>query len=162
MIILKFTGNLVDTMGDNARGDFEKDLGLKFHNGHQNIEEGITLLEVIDEQKAEKYINHKLVEVLDENQANQLLISNMDKIVYKKYDDALYGANINHLIGLGTLNIDELLPVWTDQQELDFLYNKGISGINKKQIIVEKFQAPIIQEPEEPVAEEPITEEPAI
>lgn len=159
MKILKFTGDLADIMGEDSRGYFEKDLGLKFHEGHQNLEEKITLFEVVDEEKAEKYINHKLVEVLDENEANELLTNYMDKMTYKKYDGDLYRVNLQQKTDAGIVNLDLMLPEWTDQEELEFLYSKGLSGIKRTVIIVEKFQPPIIQEPEEPITEEPIIEE---
>ena len=165
MKILKFTGNLADIMGDDSRGSFGKDSGLKYYEGHQNLVKKITLFEVVDEEKAKKYINHKQVETLDEIQANEILFSDMDKILYKKYDGDLYRVNLQQKTDIGIVNLDLMLPEWTEQQELDFLYNKGLSGINKKEIIVEKFQPHIIQEPEEPVTEEPeepVTEDPEV
>lgn len=139
MKILKFTGQLIDIMGDDARKNWEKDCGLKFHEGHQNTEEHIILMEVINEIKALKYYDLTGVEIIDEFQANIILVEKMDKINYKKYDDALYGANIQKKITDNILNIDEMLPTWTEQEELEYLYNQGISGIKKNEVVVKKF-----------------------
>ena len=139
MKILKIEGNLIDILGDDARKNWEKECGLKFHNGHQNIKENIILLEVIDEEKASKYYNLDGIEIIDEFQANVVLAEKMDKTTYKKYDEALYGANIQKKITDESLNIDEMLPEWSEEEELKYLYNKGISGIKKEEIIIEKF-----------------------
>jgi len=139
MKILKFTGQLSDIMGEDASKNWTKECGLKFHNGHQNAEEGITLMEVIDEEKASKYYELVGVEVLNETQADVVVAEKMDKVSYKKYDNELYGANIQSKISKGLLDIDVLLPEWTDQQELECLYNSGISGIKKDDVKVKKF-----------------------
>lgn len=145
MKILKFTGNLLDIMGDDARKIWKKDCGLKFHDGHQSGEEEITLMEVIDEVKASKYYELEGVEVINETQANEILTAKMDKISYKKYDEALYGANIQKKIKDSVLDIDKMLPEWTEEQELEHLYNIGISGIKRKEIVVKKFKSSIIK-----------------
>jgi len=145
MKVLKFTGELLDIMVEDARKNWSKDCGLKFHNGHQNAEDQITLMEVIDESKASKYYKLEGVEILNEEQANEILTTKMDRIIYKKYDEALYGANIQKKIGDATLDIDKMLPSWTDQEELEHLYSKGISGIKRKEIVVEKFKELIVE-----------------
>jgi len=144
MKILKFTGQLSDIMGEDARKDWVKECGLKFHNGHQNTEEGITLMEVTDETKASKYYDLVGVEVLNETQADKVVAEKMDKVSYKKYDNELYGANIQSKISKGALDIDVLLPEWTEKQELEHLYNLGISGIKKDDVKVKKFTATTI------------------
>jgi len=143
MKILKFTGQLSDVMGEDARKDWAKECGLKFHNGHQNAEEGITLMEVTDEEKANKYFALEGVEVLNETQADKVVAEKMDKVNYKKYDNELYGANIQSKISKGLLDIDVLLPEWTEKQELEYLYNSGISGIKKDDVKVKKFTTTI-------------------
>jgi len=140
MKILKFTGQLSDIMGEDARKDWLKECGLKFHNGHQNSEEGITLMEVTDEEKASKYFALDGVEVLNETQANATIVTKMDKSQYKVTSETLMGANINELAkDTSKLDLDEMLPEWTEQEELDFLYKKGISGLKKTNVFAEKF-----------------------
>jgi len=144
MKILKFTGQLSNIMGADASKNWTKECGLKFHNGHQNTEEGITLMEVIDEEKANKYYALVGVEVLNETEADLVVAEKMDKVSYKKYDNELYGANIQSKISKGLLDIDVLLPEWTEKQELEYLYNSGISGIKKDDVKVKKFTATTI------------------
>ena len=139
MKILKFIGQLVDVMGTDARKNWEKDCGLRFYPGHQNSEEEITLMEVIDEIKAAKYVDLVGVEVLTAEQANQVIDEKMDKMTYRRYDDALYGANIQKKIADGSLDIDQMQPYWTDQQELEFLYSAGVSGIKKQEFVAPRF-----------------------
>ena len=140
MKILKFTGQLSDIMGEDARKDWVKECGLKFHSGHQNAEEGITLMEVTDEEKASKYYELVGVEVLNEKQADKVVAEKMDKVNYKKYDNELYGANINEKSkDKSKLDLDAMLPEWTEQEELKHLYNLGISGIKKDDVKFDKF-----------------------
>jgi hypothetical protein len=139
MRILKFTGELLNIMGEDARKNWEKDLGLKFYPGHQNTQEDITLMEVIDETKAAKYVALSGVEVLTVEQANLVIVEKMDKTIFRRYDDALYGANIQKKIADGSLDIDLMQPDWTDQQELEFLYNAGVSGIRKQDFVAPRF-----------------------
>jgi len=140
MKILKFTGQLSDIMGEDASKNWSKECGLKFHSGHQNVEEGITLMEVTDETKASKYFALDGVEVLNETEANATIVTKMDKSQYKVTSETLMGANINESAKDTTkLDLDEMLPEWTEQEELDFLYKKGISGLKKTNVFAEKF-----------------------
>ena len=139
MKVLMFTGQLNDIMGEDARKNWTKECGLKFHNGHQNAEEGITLMEVVDEAKAVKYYDVAGVTVLSGTEANAVLSDKMDKVNYKKYDNELYAANIASKISKSELDIEVMLPEWTEQQELDYLYKLGTSGIEKKTTTSEKF-----------------------
>jgi hypothetical protein len=139
MKILKFTGQLVDLMGLDARKNWEKDCGLRFSSGHQNAEEETTLMEVIDEEKTAKYFALSEVEVLTVGQANLVIAEKMDKTIFRRYDDALYGANIQKKIADGSLDIDLMQPDWTDQQELEFLYNAGVSGIKRQEFVAPRF-----------------------
>ena len=138
-MILKFEGQLKDIMGEDARKNWEKECGLRFYPGHQNPEEGITLMEVIDESKATKYFALSGVEILTVEQATLVIAEKMDKTVYRRYDDALYGANIQKKITDGSLDIDLMQADWTDQQELEFLYNAGVSGIKRQEFIAPRF-----------------------
>jgi len=140
MKILKFTGQLSDIMGEDARKDWTKECGLKFHSGHQNTEEGITLMEVIDEEKASKYYELNGVEVLNETEADVIVAEKMDKVSYKVTSDVIMNNNIlarsNTVEGI---NFDEMPAEWTEQQELEFIYNAGVSGIKKDISTVEKY-----------------------
>ncbi len=139
MRILKFTGELLNIMGEDARKSWEKECGLHFYPGHQNSDEEITLMEVIDEAKAAKYYDMLGVEILTVEQANLVIAEKMDKTTFRRYDDALYGANIQKKIADGSLDIDLMQPDWTDQQELGFLYNAGVSGIRKQDFVAPRF-----------------------
>lgn len=140
MKILKFEGYLLDIMGEEARGDWEKECGLKFHNGQQTEDSTVTLLEVIDESKAIKYMSHPNVEVLTGVEANAYLVKNIDKLRYEVTSESLMSANINQLSSnVADLDLSEMSPEWDEQQELDFLYKKGISGIKKNEVITKKF-----------------------
>jgi len=141
MKILKFTGQLEDVMGEDARKTWDKDLGLKFHSGHQNVEEGITLMEVIDETKCQKYFSMENVEEITPAQANATITEKMDKVTHKVTSDNLMGANLREKSkDKSKLDLDEMLPEWTEEHELDFLYKKGISGIKKNVRVVKKFK----------------------
>jgi hypothetical protein len=142
-MILKFTGQLSQIMGEEARlRSWEDAIGLKYTQGHQSMsgEVPVTLMEVVDTEKAQKYLNHPSVEILTEDDADLILTEKMDKVTYKKYDDALYGANIQKKIQDGTLDIDAMRPEWTDQKELEYLYNLGISGIKRHEHKTKKFK----------------------
>jgi hypothetical protein len=140
MKILKFNGQLIDIMGEkDARANWEIALGLKAHSGHQNTEEGISLMEVVDEAKAQKYLNHPQVEVLTPEQADTLIAAKMDKVTYKVTSENLMGANLNKKIADGTLDIDQMNPAWNEQEELEYLYNQGISGIKKSEFKAKRF-----------------------
>lgn len=131
-MILKFNGYLVDIMGEDARTqNWEAVTGLSATDIRQQLEneEAFTLIKVIDEQKASKYINHEKVDVLTVEEANVVLDTFPDK--YKIYNENLMATNLNTKVVAGIVDLDEMLPDWTDQQEAEFLYNKGISGIKK-------------------------------
>lgn len=42
-------------------------------------------------------------------------------------------ANLNQKISKGEINLDEMKADWTLQQETEWLYKKGISGIRKSE-----------------------------
>lgn len=141
-MILKFNKSLLEIMGKDARKDWEPECGLRYYQGHQLIKDdiSITIMEVVDTEKAQKYLNHPSVEILTEDDADLILTEKMDKVTYKKYDDALYGANIQKKIQDGTLDIDAMRPEWTDQKELEYLYSLGISGIKRHEYKTKKFK----------------------
>lgn len=129
-MILKFNGQLSDIMGDkDARCNWEKELGLQYE-GHQEMEEGITLLRVIDETKCQKYLTHPQIEVLTITEANNVIETKF-KEKYKVYNENLMNANLMQKINKGEIDLDEMQPNWTPDQEAEWLYNKGISGISK-------------------------------
>lgn len=130
-MILKFNGQLIDIIGEDARAtNWEAVTGLSATDIRQQMDdEHFTLIKVVDEEKSNKYINHPDVETLTVAEANAVLDTISDK--YKIYNENLMAANLNAKIATGTINVDDMLPDWTDQQEAEFLYNKGISGIKK-------------------------------
>jgi hypothetical protein len=139
MKILKFTGQLIDIMGEDSRKNWLRDLGLKYHRGHQSPEDEITLMEVVDESKCQKYLNHLNVDVITPGQANQIIQEKMDKVTYKVTSEALMSANINKKVTENSLDLEKALPEWDDQQELEYLYNSGISGIKRIERVVGKY-----------------------
>jgi hypothetical protein len=141
MKILKFNGQLIDIMGEkDARANWETALGLKAYSGHQNTEEGITLMEVVDESKAQKYLDHPQVEVLTPEQADTLVADKMDKVTYKVTSEGIMGANLNKKVTDGILDVDAMKSEWNEQQELEYLYNQGISGIKKSEFKAKRFK----------------------
>lgn len=131
-MILKFNGQLLDIMGEDARAtNWEAVTGLSATDIRQQMEddEHFTLIKVVDEEKASKYMHHEKVDVLTVAEANAVIDSFSEK--YKIYNENLMAANLNAKIAAGTIDVDDMLPDWTDQQEAEFLYNKGISGIKK-------------------------------
>jgi len=129
MKILKFNGQLIDIMGEkDARANWETALGLKAYSGHQNIEEGIT------------YLDHPQVEVLTPEQADTLVADKMDKVTYKVTSEGIMGANLNKKVTDGILDVDAMKSEWNEQQELEYLYNQGISGIKKSEFKAKRFK----------------------
>jgi FlaA1/EpsC-like NDP-sugar epimerase len=153
MKILKFTGQLLDVMGDDAHKDWLKVLGLKFHSGHQTEDGKITLMEVVDESKCAKYMDLAGVEVLTPAEANALIAEQMDREDYIITSESIVSANLLHSLeklkeaklkgkdvkSLGLLDMDEMPSDWDEQQELKYLYDKGISGIKKTKKVSHRF-----------------------
>lgn len=143
MKILKFNGNLRDIMGEDAVLNPVL-CGLAYYDGHQDVAEDgsiVTLMEVIDETLALKYEQSKFVEVLDENSADIVLVEMESKIKYKVVDHSLYSANINQLVLSNELDLKKMDVAWSNTEELEYLYNIGISGIVKKQKSVKKYKS---------------------
>ena len=131
-MVLKFNGQLIDIMGEDARAtNWEDVTGLSATDIRQHMEKdnGFTLVRVIDNEKASKYINNKKVDILTLEEANTVIDTIPSK--YKIYNENLMATNLNSKVSKGVIDLDEMLPDWTDQQEAEFLYNKGISGIKK-------------------------------
>jgi hypothetical protein len=96
-------------------------------------------MEVVDESKCQKYLNHLNVDVITPAQANQIIVEKMDKVTYKVTSEALMSANINKKVTENSLDLEKALPEWDDQQELEYLYNSGISGIKRIERVVGKY-----------------------
>ena len=138
--ILKFNGQLIDIMGeeDTRKKHWLNDLGLKASPDYQYDEDGETfsLMEVVDETKCQKYFNHPRVEVLTVDEAN-IVIDEKFKPRYKIYNNSLFSANLNTKLsqqlanGTKNIDLDAMSSNWTENQESEYLYSKGISGIKK-------------------------------
>jgi len=147
--ILKFNGQLIDVMGEkDARCSWGKELGLGVKHIPQmskrdgDTDEEFTLMEVVDESKCQKYLNHPDVEVLTVAEANAVIAEKF-KPKYSIYNDTIAGINLtekmnqqkekkaNGEVVENKINFDEMLPEWTPAQEAEYLYNKGISGIRR-------------------------------
>ena len=130
-MILKFNGQLLEIMGEDSRAsNWEGVTGLSTTEICQQMDnEPFALIKVVDEEKANKYMQHEKVDILTVEEANAIIDTFPDK--YKIYNENLMAANLNSKVSQGLIDLDEMLPDWTDQQEAEFLYNKGISGIKK-------------------------------
>lgn len=137
-MILIFEGQLRDIMGEDARKNWEEECGLRFEQGHQSGD-GMTLFEVVNVSKASKYLVDERVTEITVSEADLLLAEKCDRINYKVTSEALMGANINSKAVAGVLDLDAMDPNWSEQQELEFLYNSGVSGIERKEIVIKKF-----------------------
>ena len=147
--ILKFNGQLIDVMGEtDAHANWKTELGLIVQSGHQHTEdeEYFTLMEVVDERLCQKYLdNFPGVEVLTVAEANTVITTKF-KPKHSIYNDTIMGVNLTEKLSkqkeaeekleviVNEVKLDEMLPEWTIEQEAEYLYNKGISGIKKKDI----------------------------
>jgi len=132
MKILKLNGNLIDIMGENIKKNFTKLYGITGKTEHQNLRNGknYSLLKVTDESKSIGLERHSLVEVLTETQANLLIDTDFDEEYYI-YSESLVSASLSQKIKKDEINLDEMLPEWSRTQAAKWLFEKGISGIQK-------------------------------
>lgn len=121
-----FKNYLLNIMGEDAR--HWEVTGLSYAEHKFFPETGYTIAKIDDYEKAKKYESNKNVEILTLEQAN----AKIDELYvpeYSIYNEGLVNANLNQKIAKGDINLDEMQPDWTQQQEAEWLYKKGISGI---------------------------------
>ena len=110
-----------------------KNLGIKILPDFQFIKENIHLGLVKDYNLAnKKLVDNPNVEFFDTKEEFDNYINQYYKIKYLVRNESLMNANLNQKIQEGVINLDEIKVDWTDQEELKWLYEKGISGIQKK------------------------------
>lgn len=132
---VKIVGNLIDILGEYARGDIEGLCGLKLSPQYQSTEgeELITLGEVVNEQKASIYLNHPNVEILETKEDFNAAIDEYFKEKYILVDSTALLLSLQ-LSGKTVANIEGYNPEkpMEDQQNLKALFEAGLSGIKKK------------------------------
>lgn len=132
---LKISGNLVDILGEKARGDIEGECGLLISPLYQCIQDGVlvSIAKIVDEQKANEYIQHPDVEILSTVEEVNNVINNYFSEEYTLSDSTalllslqLSGKTVSDIPGY-----DVNKPM-EHQDNLEALYNAGLSGIRKK------------------------------
>lgn len=134
MRYVKIQGNLLDVLGEDARLT-EKEIGLRFMPEYQFLDGDIpiSLGMIVDEEKAQKYFNLQDVAILESKEAFNKEIDRLHLPIYTIYNEGLMNANLNQNVTSGMINLDEMQPDWTPQQEAEWLFNQGISGIRKSE-----------------------------
>ena len=124
-------GNLINIFGEDVtktNKEIREKLGIDLINISQKMINGVmeSLIEVVNDSKLpiDNYV------LLTKEQANQYITDNF--ISYSIKNESLMAANINSKIADGTLYVNDMSSEWTTEQELEFLYNAGISGILRK------------------------------
>jgi len=130
-MILHFKKQLLEIMGDDARCTWSEELGIG-GNIQQYNDATDTFMQVIDEAKAAKYINHADVDALTEAEADAV-IDTLFVAEYSVSSEALMSANLTQKVNNNTISLDDISATATKQEELKFLYDAGISGITKSE-----------------------------
>ena len=124
-------GNLINIFGEDitkTNKEIREKLGIDLINISQKMINDVmeNVIEVVDESKLviDNYV------LLTKEQANQYITDNF--ISYSIKNESLMAANINSKIADETINIDDMSADWSTEQELEFLYNAGVSGIIRK------------------------------
>jgi len=131
---IKIEGMLGDILGDDlARSNWKVTLGLNMTTQVLDDDICITYFEVINEEIfTEKASDFSFITEMSDLQ------SIIDDIESKNYDffiksnEGLMTANMNFLLTKGELDFDEMSVLLTEQEELEYLFNKGCSGITKE------------------------------
>lgn len=143
MKYLKVVGSLTDLflsreLALKATSGVSNSTGLKYSGGRQNAKKGVTMFEIEDEDRASKYM--KIGEVFDTTEsANKCLSKEFDEKVYSITSEVIVGANLNQLIANGQIDLSVMDADWTEQEELEFLYNNGVSGITIVELVTKKY-----------------------
>lgn len=134
MKFIKIQGNLLDILGEDARLT-EKETGLRFTPEYQFLDGDTptSLGMIIDEEKAQKYFNFENVTILQTKEDFNKEIDRLHIPTYTIYNEGLMNANLNQKVSSSAINLDEMQSDWTPQQEAQWLFNQGISGIRKSE-----------------------------
>lgn len=131
---IKIIGNLVDVIGDFARTKWNDTLKINAIKQIQDKNENtITYFEVYDYDflNSKININDQRLSILNSIQDINNEIDQINYYIYVINNEGLMNANITQLINNNQLDLTELHVESTDQEELEFLYNNGISGISR-------------------------------
>ena len=134
MKYIKIQGNLLDVLGEDARLT-EKETGLRFTPEYQFLDGDIptSLGMIVDEEKVQKYFNLQGITILESKENFNQEIDRLHIPTYTIYNEGLMNANLNQKVTSGIINLDEMQPDWTPQQEAEWLFSQGISGIRKSE-----------------------------
>lgn len=131
---VKITGNLIDVLGDKARGDIEAECGIRMSPLYQNTDgdEIVTLAEVVNEQKAYPYLNHPRVEVIQTKEEANIVIDEVFTEKYTLVDSTALLLSLQ-LSGKSAAEIEgyDVAKPMEHQDNLRALYEAGLSGITK-------------------------------
>jgi len=118
-------------MGDDARKKPE-DVGILFNGSYQNeFEEVTTSIGIVtNEELASKYLVHPEVDYITVAEINSLIDSEFQQ-QYSVTNEAIMNANLGAMASNGTIDFSEMKEEWSNNEELSFLYSKGVSGIRK-------------------------------
>ena len=134
MKYVKFEGNLRAILGEDAIKISSK-YGVEVTPEYQFLrpDEGVlvSLGTVIDLNKAEALLSLKNITALADEKAFNAEIDKYYKPSYQVTSEALYAEKLKKLIGDGIIDLNEMKPTWTDAEENEYLYNAGVSGIEK-------------------------------
>ena len=129
-------GNLNDYFGDEISSmtakQTEDKFGFVLSAGYQKTvgNDFVSIFKLTNIEKVSTIATENGMEILTKEQANAYISTNFKSFSVK--NEALMNANLTKKINDESIDIEEMLPNWTTEQELEFLYNNGISGIMKR------------------------------
>ena len=118
---------------EDLRTNWKDKLGLEIKAQTTHKDPIISIFEVIDENKAFKYFNHPKVTIIDETQIKQTvdqLFSDYPEYALTDSTALLIDLQLSGLTDVPGYNKNKPL---TSQENLQVLYNAGLSGIIKRE-----------------------------
>ncbi len=130
---LKIEGNLIDVLGDKARGNIENEFGIKVSPEYQFLDGTVpvTLAIVLDQAKASKLLSDTRVIALDTvEEFNAEIDSNyIEKYALVDSVQLQLDLQLSGQTSITGYNPDKPL---SDQENLKAIYDANMGGIKKK------------------------------
>ena len=123
-----FKENLGKIFGrDDVGLESSERVGINARNCRQKNVNGklISIFEITDIKKVDKYKDKIENEIVNKEEANNFIDKNFT--LYSVKNEGLMVANI----AKKNIDLDEMSAEWSAQEELTFLFNKNVSGIQK-------------------------------
>ena len=90
-----------------------------------------TIFEIYDFQKVQQIKNKGII--TDKNGANEYIINNWVKNTYTITNEIAMQSSLTHLLSTETIKISDIGNSKSQQEELEFLFNNNVWGIEKIQ-----------------------------